>query len=94
MQALIYDRLVESCYLIGQNSTFKANVSLNDTATVREAILEFGDMVKVDLVIVTDQNGIVLNSLGPVGRSGEDIRSFSGIRSPEARNPSQRPGVS
>ena len=26
-QNLIYDRLTESCYLIGENSTFKANVA-------------------------------------------------------------------
>lgn len=29
-QSLRYDRLVESAYLIQENSTFKANVQLND----------------------------------------------------------------
>ena len=42
-QTLIYDRLVESCYLIGENSTFKANVELQDPATVYEAVSEFAE---------------------------------------------------
>ena len=59
-QTLIYDRLVESCYLIGENSTFKANVEVEDPATVYEAILEFSNFARVDLFIVTDEYGKVL----------------------------------
>jgi len=79
MQSLIYDRLVESCFLIGQNSAFKANVSLKDTSTVREAVYEFADMVKVDIMIVTDNEGKVLHALGPVSDTGDSIRSLPGI---------------
>jgi len=32
-QNLVYDNLVESSFLIGENSTFKANVELNDPAS-------------------------------------------------------------
>ena len=59
-QTLIFDRLVESCYLIGENSTFKANVELQDPATVYEAVTEFARYANVDLFIVTDERGKVL----------------------------------
>ena len=51
-QSLVFDRLAESCYLIGENSTFKANVELNDPATVYEAVMEFANFTKIDLFIV------------------------------------------
>jgi class 3 adenylate cyclase len=59
-QSLIYDRLVESCFLIGENSTFKANVEMQDPATVYEVVMEFSNFAMVDLFIVTDEYGKVL----------------------------------
>ena len=72
-QALIYDRLVESCYLIGENSTFKANVEVEDPATIYEAILEFSNFAKVDLFIVTDEYGKVLARLDHPEKYGDDL---------------------
>jgi hypothetical protein len=59
-QTMVYDRLVESCYLIGENSTFKANVALKDPASINFSVNELSQFAKVDLFIVTDINGKVL----------------------------------
>lgn len=72
-QSLIYERLVESCYLIGENSTFKANVAENDPATVNFVVEEFANFAKVDLFIVTDPKGNVLARLGQPNNFGDDI---------------------
>jgi len=72
-QRLIYDRLVESCYLIGENSTFKANVQLQDPPSVYFSVLEFGQFAKVDLFIVTDRDGNVLARLRDPESFGDDI---------------------
>lgn len=72
-QSLIYDRLVESCFLIGQNSTFKANVELRDPASVYQSIEEFADFAKTDLFIVTDRTGTVLAWLDDTSRTGRDM---------------------
>jgi class 3 adenylate cyclase len=72
-QTLIYDRLVESCYLIGENSTFKANVEVEDPATVYEAILEFSNFARVDLFIVTDEFGKVLARFDQPDNYGDDL---------------------
>jgi len=74
-QRLIYDRLVESCYLIGENSTFKANVELQDPGTVYFSVQEFSNYANVDLFIVTDKNGNVLARFGQPGRSGYSLHS-------------------
>jgi class 3 adenylate cyclase len=78
-QSLIYDRLVESCYLIGENSTFKANVELQDPGTVYFSVQEFSNFANVDLFIVTDKNGRVLARLGNPGKFGEDLTFRPGI---------------
>ena len=59
-QALIYDRLVESALLIGQNPAFKANVSLDHEASVHQILEEFLDLLKVDLISVTNPEAKVL----------------------------------
>ncbi len=85
-QSLIYDRLVESSYLIGENSTFKANVELQDPGTVYFSVQEFSGFANVDLFIVTDKKGHVLARFGEPDKSGEDLsfrpsiaRALSGI---------------
>jgi class 3 adenylate cyclase len=72
-QSLVFDRLAESCYLIGENSTFKANVELNDPATVYAAVMEFANFTKIDLFIVTDDKGKVLARLDQPDRYGDYI---------------------
>jgi len=72
-QSLIFDRLAESCYLIGENSTFKANVEINDPATVYEAVMEFANYTKIDLFIVTDEQGKVLARLDQPDQYGDYI---------------------
>jgi class 3 adenylate cyclase len=72
-QSLVFDRLAESCYLIGENSTFKANVELDDPATVYAAIMEFANFTKIDLFIVTDEQGKVLARLDQPDQYGDYI---------------------
>ena len=72
-QSLVFDRLAESCYLIGENSTFKANVELNDPATVYAAVMEFANFTKIDLFIVTDREGKVLARLDEPDHYGDFI---------------------
>jgi class 3 adenylate cyclase len=72
-QVLIYDRLVESCYLIGENSIFKANVALEDPASVYFSVDELANFAKIDLFIVTDRVGKVLARYGEPGNFGDDL---------------------
>ncbi len=72
-QSLIYDRLVESSYLIAENSTFKANVTLGDPRSVNFSIEEYAAFTKVDLFVVTDKNGIVLGRLSDPEKYGDDL---------------------
>ncbi len=78
-QRLIYDRLVESCYLIGENSTFKANVTLGDPESVNFSIDEYSAFTKVDLFVVTDARGRVLGRLSNVSRMGDDLSEQSTV---------------
>ena len=85
-QSLIYDRLVESCLLIGENSTFKANVEIHDPATVYEVVMEFSNFAMVDLFIVTDEYGKVLARFDQPDKYGDDltnrpsvVRALNGI---------------
>jgi class 3 adenylate cyclase len=84
--SLIFDRLAESCYLIGENSTFKANVEINDPATVYEAVMQFANFTKIDLFIVTDEQGKVLARLDQPDNYGDYltdrpsvVRALNGI---------------
>jgi class 3 adenylate cyclase len=79
-QSLIYDRLVESCYLIGENSTFKANVAIEDPTTVYQAVQEFSNFANVDLFIVTDADGKVLARLGEPGRFGDVLTNRGSVK--------------
>ncbi len=72
-QRLIYDRLVESSYLIAENSTFKANVALQDPPSVYFSVEEFSLFAKVDLMVVTDASGKVLARLRDPERFGDDL---------------------
>ncbi|HHM02539.1 MAG TPA: HAMP domain-containing protein [Caldithrix abyssi] len=72
-QSLIYDRLVESSYLISENSTFKANVTLADPRSVNFSIDEYAAFTKVDLFVVTDKNGKVLGRLSEPEKYGDDL---------------------
>jgi len=78
-QNLIYDRLAESCYLIGENSTFKANVALNDPSSIDFSVNELAQFAKVDLFIVTDINGKVLAWLDHPEKQGENLSSRLGV---------------
>ena len=78
-QSLIYERLVESCYLIGENSTFKANVAEQDPATVYFVVDEFSNFAKVDLFIVTDNRGMVLARHGAPDKYGDDLTNRPSI---------------
>lgn len=63
-QSLRFDRLVESAYLISENATFKANLTLDDPASVERSALDFAQFTKTDLVLVTDASGKLLARLG------------------------------
>jgi class 3 adenylate cyclase len=77
-QKLNYDRLVESALLVSQSPAFKANVSLNDAASVNEIMEEFLDLLKVDLIYVTDGDGNLLSSY-PESAQNEAINEENGI---------------
>jgi class 3 adenylate cyclase len=72
-QSLQYDRLAESAYLISENSTFKANVQLNDPESIRAALDQFAKFTKSDLFIVTDVDGEVLSWLDRPDSTGIDL---------------------
>ena len=72
-QTLRYDRLIESATLIGENSTFKGNVQVNDPGTVNHIVEEFSEFAKFDLFIVTDGRGRVLARLGDPDMYGDDL---------------------
>ena len=78
-QNMVYDRLVESCYLIGENSIFKANVALEDPASIAFSVNEFAQFAKVDLFIVTDINGKVLTWLDHPEKQGFNLATKEGV---------------
>jgi class 3 adenylate cyclase len=79
-QRLRYDRLVESAYLISENSTFKANLALDDPPTMTQSVRRFSRFVKTDLMIVTNRKGQVLSWLGAPGKTGTDLMHRAGVR--------------
>jgi class 3 adenylate cyclase len=80
-QSLQYDRLAESAYLIAENPAFKANVGLNDPASVQQSIdREFSRYVKSDLIVVTDPEGKVLSWFGRPDSTGIDITHRESIQ--------------
>lgn len=79
-QTLQYDRLVESSYLISENSTYKANVELNDPASVNFTVNEFALFIKTDLFVVTNSDGEVLAWLNNQERAGSNISSRRSVQ--------------
>lgn len=79
-QSLQYDRLVESAYLISENSNYKANVELNDPPSVNQSVEEFSLFIKSDLFVVTDNDGKILAWLNNNDRVGENISFRQSIK--------------
>lgn len=79
-QNLRYDRLVESAYLISENSIYKANVELNDPASVNFTVNDFALFIKSDLFVTTNKEGEVLAWLGKDENTGMDISNRASIK--------------
>ena len=80
-EQLRWDLLDESAYLIGENSSFKGNMLLNDPASL-SAIVEndFIQQAKFDLFIATDRAGVVMARFGDPDGHGDDLTYRSGVR--------------
>lgn len=78
-QSLRYDSLLDAAYLIGGNPSFKANVSLDDPATVYQAISDMALLTRADKLIVTDAHGRLLAWYGDEQRFGEDLMDRESI---------------
>ncbi len=85
-QNLQYQRLVESAFLIGENSTFKANVELADPASVDVVVEQFAELTRTPLFVVTDRNGIVLSWFGEQDSTGANISHRPSIQRSLAGN--------
>lgn len=72
-ETLVYDRLVESCLLIGQNPAFKANLALAHPPSIYQAVEELAGFTKTDLFIVTDNTGKVMAWLDNPDLAGRSI---------------------
>lgn len=79
-QNLQYDRLVESSYLISENSNYKANVELNDPASVNQSVNEFALFIKTDLFVTTDNEGMVLAWLNRSEKTNKDLLVRSTVK--------------
>lgn len=79
-QRLRYDRLVESAYLIAENSTFIANLSLDDAVTMAQSVQRFSRFVKADLMIVTNAEGEVLAWLDDPARRGTELTDRASLQ--------------
>lgn len=79
VQGLRYDSLVDAAYLIGENTSFKANVSLGDPATVYFIVEEMARWTRADLIIVTDPDGQLLAWFDEPDRHGEDLMDRESI---------------
>jgi hypothetical protein len=79
VQDLRYDSLLDAAYLIGENTSFKANVSLGDPATVYFIVEEMARWTRADLIIVTDPDGQLLAWFGEPDRHGEDLMDRESI---------------
>ena len=77
---LVYDRLVESCLLIGENAAFKASVELQDQNTIMQSVIGFAGYAKADLMIVTNRFGEVLAWLGDESQAGALIGNQPGLQ--------------
>jgi class 3 adenylate cyclase len=73
------EKLLESATLFGESTSFKANVKLNDTATVYEFVNDLSRYVLADLFVVTDDSGRLLAWWGDPDRHGEDLTSQASV---------------
>lgn len=71
-QGLRFDSWIDAAFPIGENPSFKANVSFNDPATVYQAISEMANFTRADKLIVTDAEGQLLAWFG--GKPGDELR--------------------
>jgi len=72
-QSLQYTNLRDAADLIGENSTFIANVELDDPDDAYLIVEWLSGLATVDLFIVTNHSGSVLAWLGDPDRHGEDL---------------------
>ena len=79
VQRLRYENLVDAAYLIGENTSFKANVILLDPATVYQAVSDMALLTRADLLIVTDSDGRLLAWHGDETRFDEDLTNRESI---------------
>lgn len=68
-----YIRLIESASLLAENSSFKANVELEDEASVYFSVLEFSAFTVTNIMIVTDNIGNVLAWYGRQDLHGTNL---------------------
>jgi class 3 adenylate cyclase len=88
-QLLRYERLLESASLIVENSTFKANVALEQSgqiispayhASVQFSVEEFAQFIIADMFVVLNREGKVVARLGEQNRYGESALHIVGVR--------------
>jgi class 3 adenylate cyclase len=88
-QLLRYERLLESASLIVENSTFKANVSLEQSgqsispayhASVQFSVEEFAQFIVADMFVVLNKQGRVIARLGEPNRYANDVSDIPGVR--------------
>ena len=79
-QKLRYDRLVESAYLLAENSTFKANLELNDPASVAYSVNEFGRFMKIDIFIVVGRKGDILAKMGMPLSKTDNVAEYDEVQ--------------
>lgn len=72
-QDLRYDNLIDAANLIGENTSFKANLELGDPATVYFIVDDLARWTRADLFIVTDADGKLLAWLDEEDRRDEDL---------------------
>ncbi|MBN8705736.1 MAG: HAMP domain-containing protein [Bacteroidetes bacterium] len=89
IQKLNYDRLVETSLILSDQPVLKETISLlNDpknkladvSNTVAVTISDLANSVKADLILVTDNNGVLLSSLTQPGIYGDSLASHSFIQ--------------
>ena len=73
------EKLLEAATLFGESTSFKANVKLNDTASVYEFVNDLSRHVLADLFVVTDDEGRLLSWWGDPDRHGEDLTKRASV---------------
>ena len=100
IQKLSYARLIESSVLISEEPQFKAVLGTvyqndiksaetkksSDHETILNSINTLSNLVLVDMMIVTDKNGIMLASLTEPEKYGDDLTGKSSVKNAVAGN--------